>query len=144
MQLLKLQKEKQKLVLHLKELDQLIWIKLGETEFVLAILNFQDFKERYRALADKHEAMIAFYDVDIQYNLPELEKEFFEAIEELQKLTFIDSEEYLFTSSKSKEINFMRRCTRFVIRCRFWNLSICNIFKYYCCWCLYWIRNCSK
>jgi len=57
-----------------------------------------DFKDRYRALADKHEAMIAFYDVAIQYNLPELEKEFFEAIEDLKKLTFIDSEEYYSTS----------------------------------------------
>jgi adenylosuccinate synthase len=39
--------------------------------------------------------MIAFYDVAIQYNLAELEKEFFDAIEDLKKLTFIDSEEYL-------------------------------------------------
>jgi 4-alpha-glucanotransferase len=35
----------------------------------------EDFKERYRALADKHEAMIKFY-MSIQYNLTELEKEF--------------------------------------------------------------------
>jgi adenylosuccinate synthase len=32
-------------------------------------IELEDFKERYRALADKHEAMIAFYDVNIQYNL---------------------------------------------------------------------------
>ena len=45
--------------------------------------------------------MIAFYNVDIQYNLPELEKEFFEAIKDLQKLTFIDSEEYLAQAQKA-------------------------------------------
>lgn len=39
--------------------------------------------------------MIEFYDVDLQYNLRELEDEFFAAIAELKKLTFIDSEEYL-------------------------------------------------
>jgi adenylosuccinate synthase len=63
-------------------------LRVGDTELV-------DFKERYRALADKHESMIAFYNVDLQYNLQEMEDEFFAAIEVLKKLTFIDSEEYL-------------------------------------------------
>src|SRR5690606_3362826 len=36
-----------------------------------------------------------FYDVDLQYNLAEMEAEFFAAVEELKKLTFIDSEFYL-------------------------------------------------
>jgi adenylosuccinate synthase len=31
------------------------------------------------------QAMISFYDVNIQYNLDELEKEFFESIEELKR-----------------------------------------------------------
>jgi adenylosuccinate synthase len=39
--------------------------------------------------------MIKFYDVDLQYNLREMEDEFFTAVEELKKLTFIDSEEFL-------------------------------------------------
>ena len=47
-----------------------------------------DFKERYRALADKHEAMIAFYGVELEYNLAELEEEFFESLEEIKKLDF--------------------------------------------------------
>jgi adenylosuccinate synthase len=64
-------------------------------------IELADFKEKYRALANKHEEMIKFYDVAIQYNLPELEKEFFEAIEDLQKLTFIDSEEYLAQAQKA-------------------------------------------
>jgi adenylosuccinate synthase len=63
-------------------------LRVGDTELV-------DFKERYRALADKHESMIAFYNVELQYNLQEMEDEFFAAIEVLKKLTFIDSEEYL-------------------------------------------------
>ena len=58
-------------------------------------IELEDFKERYRTLADKHEAMIAFYDVELQYNLKEMEGEFFTAVEDLKKLTFIDSEEYL-------------------------------------------------
>ena len=75
--------------------------KTGRNGIRVGDIELADFKERYRALADKHEAMIAFYNVDIQYNLPELEKEFFEAIEGLKKLTFIDSEEYLAQAQKA-------------------------------------------
>jgi adenylosuccinate synthase len=74
--------------------------KTGRNGIRVGDIELTDFKERYRALADKHEAMIAFYDVNIQYNLSELEKEFFEAIEDLQKLSFIDSEEYLARAQK--------------------------------------------
>lgn len=69
--------------------------KTGRNGVRIGDLELSDFKERYRALADKHEAMIAFYDVDLQYNLKEMEDEFFTSVEELKKLTFIDSEEYL-------------------------------------------------
>jgi adenylosuccinate synthase len=75
--------------------------KTGRNGIRVGDIELEDFKERYRALSDKHEAMIKFYDVNIQYNLAELEKEFFEAIEDLKKLTFIDSEEYLYQAQKS-------------------------------------------
>ena len=69
--------------------------KTGRNGLRVGDLELEDFKERYRTLADKHEAMIAFYDVELQYNLKEMEDEFFAAVEDLKKLTFIDSEEYL-------------------------------------------------
>lgn len=69
--------------------------KTGRNGLRVGDIELEDFKTRYRALADKHEAMIAFYDVDLQYDLKEMEEEFFEAIAGLKKLTFIDSEEYL-------------------------------------------------
>ncbi len=75
--------------------------KTGRNGLRVGDIELSDFKERYRALADKHEAMIAFYNVDIQYNLPELEKEFFDAIADLQKLDFVDSEEYLAQAQKA-------------------------------------------
>ena len=58
--------------------------KTGRNGIRVGDIELEDFKERYRALANKHEEMIAFYDVNIQYNLEEMEKEFFEAIEELK------------------------------------------------------------
>ena len=75
--------------------------KTGRNGIRVGDIELADFKDRYRALADKHEAMIAFYNVDIQYNLAELEAEFFNAIEDLKKLDFIDSEEYLAQAKKS-------------------------------------------
>lgn len=69
-------------------------IRIGDIELV-------DWKDKYRALADKHEAMINFYNVDVQYDLKELETEFFAAIETLKTLQFIDSEEYLHQAQKS-------------------------------------------
>ncbi|MEZ4779566.1 MAG: adenylosuccinate synthase [Flavobacteriaceae bacterium] len=69
-------------------------IRVGDTEL-------SDWKDRYRALANKHEAMIDFYNVDIQYDLKELETEFFKAVETLKELTFIDSEEYLYQAQKA-------------------------------------------
>jgi len=75
--------------------------KTGRNGLRIGDIEMADFKEKYRALADKHEAMIAFYDVNIQYNLSELEKEFFDAIEDLKKLPFIDSEEYLAQAQKA-------------------------------------------
>jgi adenylosuccinate synthase len=75
--------------------------KTGRNGLRVGDIELTDFKDRYRALADKHEAMIAFYNVDIQYNLAELENDFFEAIEDLKKLSFIDSEEYLAQAQKA-------------------------------------------
>ena len=75
--------------------------KTGRNGIRVGDIELADFAARYRALADKHEAMIAFYDVNIQYNLAEMETEFFAAIEDLKKLDFIDSEEYLAQAQKA-------------------------------------------
>ena len=75
--------------------------KTGRNGIRVGDLELSDWKEKYRNLADKHEAMISFYNVDVQYNLEELEAEFFKAIETLKSLQFIDSEEYLHQAQKN-------------------------------------------
>jgi adenylosuccinate synthase len=75
--------------------------KTGRNGMRVGDLELSNWKEKYRSLANKHEAMIGFYDVDIQYDLAELEADFFKAIKELKELTFIDSEEYLYQAQKS-------------------------------------------
>ncbi|POS01095.1 adenylosuccinate synthetase [Flavobacterium croceum DSM 17960] len=74
--------------------------KTGRNGIRVGDIELEDFAIRYRNLADKHEQMIRFYDVSIQYNLKEMEDEFFAAIEQLKKLQFIDSEEYLAQAQK--------------------------------------------
>ncbi|SEM30326.1 Adenylosuccinate synthetase [Aquimarina amphilecti] len=74
--------------------------KTGRNGIRVGDLELSDWKERYRNLANKHEAMIDFYDAKIEYDLEELENEFFAAIETLKSLTFIDSEEYLYQAQK--------------------------------------------
>jgi len=75
--------------------------KTGRNGLRVGDLELDNFKDLYRALADKHQAMIAFYDVALEYDLEELETEFFAAVEVLKSLTFIDSEEYLNQAMKS-------------------------------------------
>ncbi|NLN25490.1 MAG: adenylosuccinate synthase [Bacteroidetes bacterium] len=74
--------------------------KTGRNGIRVGDLEFDNWEEKYRALADKHEAMIGFYNVNIEYDLADLEAEFFSAIEILKTLTFIDSEEYIAQAQK--------------------------------------------
>ncbi|UCD60438.1 MAG: adenylosuccinate synthase [Flavobacteriaceae bacterium] len=74
--------------------------KTGRNGMRIGDLELDNWKDKYRALADKHETMIDFHNVDIQYDLQELETEFCNAIKELKELTFIDSEEYLYQAQK--------------------------------------------
>lgn len=74
--------------------------KTGRNGLRVGDLELDGWKEKYRALADKHEALIHFYNTDVHYNLAELEEEFFKAIDVLKKLQFIDSEEYLQRAQK--------------------------------------------
>lgn len=74
--------------------------KTGRNGLRVGDLELDTFETQYRALVEKHENMIRHYEVDLQYNLPEMEAEFFDAVKTLKELTFIDSEEFLNSSLK--------------------------------------------
>lgn len=74
--------------------------KTGRNGMRVGDLELDNWQDKYRALANKHEGMIDYYDVDLEYDLKDLEAEFCEGVEELKKLDFIDSEEYLFQAQR--------------------------------------------
>ncbi|PQJ14690.1 adenylosuccinate synthase [Aureicoccus marinus] len=75
--------------------------KTGRNGIRVGDLEFDNWKTKYRNLANKHEAMIGFYNVDIQYDLAELEEEFMAAVDRLKQMTFIDSEDYMHLAQKN-------------------------------------------
>lgn len=77
--------------------------KTGRNGIRVGDLELSDWKDKYRNLANKHQAMIDFYNIELEYDLKELENEFFEAVETLKSLEFIDSEEYLHQAQRDKK-----------------------------------------
>lgn len=69
--------------------------KTGRNGFRIGDFELENWKEKYQSLTQKHLKMIDFYEIDLEFDLEELEKEFFKAVELLKTLTFIDSEEYI-------------------------------------------------
>lgn len=77
--------------------------KTGRNGMRVGDLELDDWKDKYASLTEKHIKMIDYFNVDIQYNLKELEAEFYDAIDTLKQLTFIDSEAYLNNALKNNQ-----------------------------------------
>jgi len=77
--------------------------KTGRNGMRIGDLELTNWKEKYQALTNKHLKMLAFFDVDIQYDIAELEEEFCKAVDRLKQLSFIDSEEYLNQAIKNNK-----------------------------------------
>ena len=77
--------------------------KTGRNGIRVGDLELENWKAKYRHLANKHQAMIDFYNIKLEYDLDELEIEFFKAVETLKSLEFIDSEEYLHQAQRDQK-----------------------------------------
>ncbi len=91
-----LSKGKSKIGSTLKGIGPTYMDKTGRNGIRIGDIELPDWIKKYRKLANKHESMIKNYSIDLQYNLNELEEEFFNAIEKLKSIPFIDSENYIF------------------------------------------------
>lgn len=77
--------------------------KTGRNGIRIGDLEMDNWQTKYRNLTNKHLKMIKYYKVDLEFDLNALEAEFFEAIEVLKSLMFIDSEEYMNQAIISKK-----------------------------------------
>jgi adenylosuccinate synthase len=73
--------------------------KTGRNGLRVGDIELPDFKERYNNLVAKHKQLLNHYD--FEYDVEGMEKEWFNAIDRLKKLQFIDSEHYLETARKA-------------------------------------------
>ena len=96
-------KGKKKIGSTLKGIGPTYMDKTGRNGIRVGDLESKNWLIKYRNLANKHQKMVNFYGVDIEYNLEELEKEFFSAIEVLKSLNFTDSEEYIFNAQRNSK-----------------------------------------
>ena len=60
-----------------------------------------DWKEKYKRLKKKHLDLIKSYNVSTEFDLEDLELNFFRCTERLRNFKIIDSEQYLFEAQKS-------------------------------------------
>ena len=78
--------------------------KTGRNGIRIGDLEFPNWKTKYRELADKHEDLISFYQVDLTYDLQALESDFFAAIDFIvDKLNFVDSESVLASAQENQK-----------------------------------------
>ena len=88
-------KGKNKIGSTLKGIGPTYMDKTGRNGFRVGDLENVNWNEKYSELKSKHQKLIDFYNVDLDYNFDELEKEFYESLEILKGLKFIDSEEFI-------------------------------------------------
>jgi adenylosuccinate synthase len=80
--------------------------KTGRNGMRVGDLELDNWKEKYHALTAKHLKMLDYFNIQIDYDLDELEAEFDLGIKKLKTLQFIDSEEFLNQAIKDKKNNF--------------------------------------
>jgi len=89
-------KGKNKIGSTLKGIGPTYMDKTGRNGFRVGDLESENWLEKYRELKSKHNRLIDFFNVSLEYNFEELEQEFYESVKILKSLNFIDSEEYIY------------------------------------------------
>jgi len=97
-------KGKNKIGSTLKGIGPTYMDKTGRNGFRIGDLESTQWKNKYYELTKKHQKLIDFYEVDLDYNLEKLHNEFFDSIENLKKIRFIDSEDFFMKSMNNKSI----------------------------------------
>ena len=94
-----LSKGKEKIGSTLKGIGPTYMDKTGRNGIRVGDLLKPDFKDIYNKLVKKHAELLKFYE--LEYNLAELEDEFFVGVELIKSLQIIDSEHYINNALKA-------------------------------------------
>jgi len=86
-------KGKNKIGSTLKGIGPTYMDKTGRNGLRIGDIETNEFRDKYNALVEKHKQILSFHHYE--YNLQELEPAWFDAIESLKQLQFIESEHYL-------------------------------------------------
>lgn len=86
-------KGKNKIGSTLKGIGPTYMDKTGRNGLRIGDIETNEFREKYDALVEKHKQLLSYHN--FEYNLAELEPAWFEAIESLKNLQFVESEHYL-------------------------------------------------
>ena len=89
-------KGKNKIGSTLKGIGPTYMDKTGRNGFRIGDLENDNWQNKYKELSKKHQQLISFYNVELNFCLADLDNEFFEAIKELRKIKFVDSEDFLY------------------------------------------------
>jgi adenylosuccinate synthase len=92
-------KGKNKIGSTLKGIGPTYMDKTGRNGLRVGDIFLPSFREKYRALVEKHIGMLKHYE-DFEYNLEELEGPWMESVETLRGLEAVDSEQYLHKAMK--------------------------------------------
>lgn len=90
-----LSKGKKKIGSTLKGIGPTYMDKTGRNGLRVGDLELDGWDEKFEALTNKHLNIINNFNVDIEFNIVELKREFQASLDFLKKITFIDSEHYL-------------------------------------------------
>ena len=90
-----LSKGKKKIGSTLKGIGPTYMDKTGRNGLRIGDLELGGWDEKFEALTNKHLNIINNFNVDIEFNIDELKREFQASLNFLKKITFIDSEHYL-------------------------------------------------
>jgi adenylosuccinate synthase len=74
--------------------------KTGRNGIRVGDILASNWEEKYKRLSLKHLNMLKSYNISIDYDLNDLESEFFSSIENLKKFKLVDSEQYLIDAQK--------------------------------------------
>jgi len=83
-------KGKNKIGSTLKGIGPTYMDKTGRNGFRVGELENKKWKDKYVELRDKHIELIKFFKVNLNFNLKKLEEEFFQSIDELKKIDFVE------------------------------------------------------